>query len=109
MSQSSTVELEDLARCLWTIGDFTRLRLLELLPSSPDCDQAQSVTQLAEQLGVTQSTVSSHLARLRTLGIVRPSKKCREVYYYVDSDRAEQIVEELRRSLKLMHTMERAT
>jgi uncharacterized protein YlbG (UPF0298 family) len=42
------------------------------------------------------------LARLRTLGIVRHTRKCRDVYYYVDAERAEQIVEDLRRSLKLM-------
>ena len=100
-STSSPVDHEDLARCLWTIGDLTRLQLLARLPETPECEHGQSVSRLAEELGLTQSTVSSHLARLRTLGIVRPSRKCREVVYYVDAARAEQIVEDLRQALKL--------
>lgn len=100
-SSSSAVDHEDLARCLWTIGDLTRLELLARLPATADCEHGQNVSRLAEELGLTQSTVSSHLARLRTLGIVRPTRKCRDVYYYVDGARAEQIVEDLRKALKL--------
>lgn len=92
---------EDLARCLWTIGDEARLRLLELLPERADCELGQNVSQLAEKLELTQSTVSSHLARLRTLGIVRHTRRCRDVYYYIDTERAEQIRRGLERALKL--------
>jgi ArsR family transcriptional regulator len=102
MEIETTTDREDLARCLWTIGDVTRLRLLELLPSSPDCDQGKNVTQLAELMEMTQSTVSNHLARLRTLGIVRHTKRCRDVYYWVDPERAEQITGQLREALKLV-------
>jgi DNA-binding transcriptional ArsR family regulator len=102
MEIDTTTDREDLARCLWTIGDVTRLRLLELLPSSPDCDQGKNVTRLAEQLELTQSTVSNHLARLRTLGIVRHTKRCRDVYYWVDPERAEHIIGQLREALKLV-------
>jgi DNA-binding transcriptional ArsR family regulator len=101
MPDRPPVDLEDLARCLWTIGDLTRLQLLERLPKSLDCADAQNVSRLAEELGLTQSTVSSHLARLRTLGIVRPSRRCRDVHYTIDRERVEQIVEDLRRALKL--------
>lgn len=102
MNNALIADEEDLARCLWTIGDVTRLRILELLPSSPDCDKGKNVSQMAEILDLKQSTVSNHLARLRTLGIVRNTKRCRDVYYWVDPERAEQIVDNLRRSLKLM-------
>ena len=37
MPVDDSVEVEDLARCLWTIGDVTRLRILEMLPATPDC------------------------------------------------------------------------
>lgn len=94
-------EQEDLARCLWTVGDVARLRLLELLPEEEDCARGLNVSQLAEALGMTQSTVSSHLARLRTLGIVRHTRRCRDVYYYIDSARASQIRRNLERALKL--------
>ncbi|NDV61309.1 winged helix-turn-helix transcriptional regulator [Puniceicoccales bacterium CK1056] len=96
-----TIDEEDLARCLWTIGDVTRLRILELLPGSPDCSEGKNVSQIADELDLKQSTVSNHLARMRTLGIVRHTKQCRDVYYWIDPERAEQIEAQLRKALKL--------
>ena len=95
------MDAEDLARCLWTIGDLTRLRILELLPGTPDCCGGKNVSQLAEELNLTQSTVSNHLARLRTLGIVRHTKQCRDVFYWIDPEREALIEEQLRQALKL--------
>ncbi len=102
------VDVEDLARCLWTIGDLTRLRILKMLPATPDCCQGKNVSQIAEELELVrqgeldlrQSTVSNHLARLRTLGIVRHTKQCRDVYYWIDPERAEQIGQGLQKALK---------
>ncbi|MEX0320646.1 MAG: ArsR/SmtB family transcription factor [Puniceicoccaceae bacterium] len=92
---------EDLARYLWTIGDVTRLRILELLPTTPDCCQGKNVSQLAEELELCQSTISNHLARLRTLGIVRHTKQCRDVYYWIDPEKSEEIAAALGEALKL--------
>ena len=99
--EDTTVNEEDLARCLWTIGDVTRLKILELLPTTPDCCEGKNVGQLAEELELTQSTISNHLARLRTLGIVRNTKQCRDVYYWIDPDRAKEIQQQLQQALKL--------
>ena len=101
MTAKEAIEEEDLARCLWTIGDVTRLRILELLPTNPDCSGGKNVSQLAEELELTQSTISNHLARLRTLGIVRHTRQCRDVYYWIDPERAEQIERQLQKALKL--------
>ena len=101
MVQEEKVNEEDLARCLWTIGDVTRLRILEQLPTTPDCCEGKNVSQLANELELTQSTISNHLARLRTLGIVRHTRQCRDVYYWIDPERAEQISEQVRSALKL--------
>ncbi len=92
---------EDLARYLWTIGDVTRLRLLQQLPTTPDCCGGKNVSQLAEALELSQSTISNHLARLRTLGIVRHTRQCRDVYYWIDPERAEEIAREVELALKL--------
>ncbi|MEX0325516.1 MAG: ArsR/SmtB family transcription factor [Puniceicoccaceae bacterium] len=100
MTARAPVNEEDLARYLWTIGDVTRLRILEMLPTTPDCCEGKNVSQIAEHLGLTQSTVSNHLARLRTLGIVRHTKQCRDVYYWIDPERADEIVEQLQLALK---------
>jgi len=94
------MDLEDLARCLWTVGDVTRLRILELLPKTPDCHEGKNVTQIAEELDLGQSTISNHLARLRTLGIVRHTKQCRDVYYWIDPERVAAIQRDLAQALK---------
>jgi len=92
---------EQLARQLWTIGDFQRLRLLALLPHDHTCADGVNVSTLAETLGLSQPTVSNHLARLRTLGIVKPVKRQREVFYYINPAMATQISEDLHRALKI--------
>lgn len=99
------MDVEDLARCLWTVGDINRLRILERLPAEPGCERGHNVSQLAEDLGLSQSTVSNHLARLRTLGIIRQTRKCRDIYYWIDPERAEEIQEKLREALKLHKKM----
>lgn len=91
---------EHLARQLWTIGDVNRLRLLALLPTRPDCCDHMNVSELATALGLTQPTVSNHLARLRTLGIVKCRKMCRDVHYWIDAEQAEDIIRDLREALK---------
>lgn len=101
MTEPPPVDVEDLARCLWTVGDVTRLRILQRLPDNPDCRTGRNVSQLAEDLGLSQSTISNHLARLRTLGIIRQTRKCRDIYYWIDRDRAESIERQLSKALKL--------
>lgn len=91
---------ELLAKRLWTIGDDIRLCLLSLLPTSDAADPAMNVSQLAESLGLTQPTVSNHLARLRTLGIVRHRRAGRDVFYWIDAEVAESILVDLGKALK---------
>ena len=43
-----------------------------------------NVSELAEELGVGQSTVSHHLGILKAAGLVGCQKMCRDVYYWVD-------------------------
>ena len=92
---------EQLARQLWTIGDVNRLRLLALLPTEPNCEAHKNVSALAEELGLSQPTVSNHLARLRTLGIVKCRKMCRDVHYWIDLDMAAQIARGLEKALRV--------
>lgn len=94
-----THDPEQLARQLWTIGDVNRLRLLALLPTAADCKQHRNVSTLAEILGLSQPTVSNHLARLRTLGIVKCRKMCRDVHYWIDLDMAAEIARGLEAAL----------
>ena len=89
-----------LAKQLWTIGDSNRLRLLKLLPSCPDRKDPMNVSKLAAELGLSQPTVSNHLARLRTLGIVHHQRKSRDVFYCIDQQVAARILKHLAKALK---------
>ncbi len=82
---------EDLARQLWAIGDIVRIRMLRLLPRSEDCSHGNNVSQLAKKLGLSQPTISHHLRILRQTRIVRYRKMCRDVFYWIDTQRVEDI------------------
>lgn len=89
-----------LAKQLWTIGDENRLRLLALLPNCPDAEEPVHVSRLAEELSLSQPTVSNHLARLRTLGIVSHRRRGRKVHYCIDQTTANSILGRLCEALK---------
>ena len=97
------VSKEDLARQLWAIGDIVRLRILDLLPPSADCQDANNVSALAEQLGLTQPTISHHLLVLRQAGLVEHKKMCRDCYYWVTLEAAEAVLRNLRDTLSNPH------
>ena len=74
----------DLAKQLWAVGDPVRLRILQLLPRTADCERGNNVSSLAKRLGLSQPTVSHHLRVLRQAGLVSYEKMCRDVFYWVD-------------------------
>ncbi|MEO0796364.1 MAG: metalloregulator ArsR/SmtB family transcription factor [Verrucomicrobiota bacterium] len=88
-------DVEQLATQLWAIGDATRLKILQMLPDTADCESSKNVSQLAEKLNLSQPTVSHHLRVLRQAGIVSHKKACRDCYYWVDRDAASDVIERL--------------
>jgi ArsR family transcriptional regulator len=76
------IQQEKLASQLWAIGDPMRLRLLALLPESPNCEHENNVSRLAEVLDISQPSVSHHLRILRQTGLVSHRKMCRDVFYW---------------------------
>ncbi len=46
-------------------------------------DGERSVQELVDMLGCSQSNVSQHLAKLRTLGILQTRKEANQVFYSV--------------------------
>ncbi len=81
-------EIIDLAEFLKTFGDPTRLRILFLLREGELGVQAMS-----EELGLQQTTVSHQLKILRYLRLVRYRKEGRGVYYTINDDHIEKILE----------------
>lgn len=64
---------EELAVLLKAVADATRLQILAMLRSSPDCEAC--VCDIANDLGISQPTVSHHLKVLAEAGIVESEKR----------------------------------
>jgi DNA-binding transcriptional ArsR family regulator len=72
------------AQAFSALGEPTRLRIMQMLPREPICEQMYNVIELAEELGLTQPTVSHHLKILSEAGLVQSRRQCNSVYFYVD-------------------------
>ena len=66
------------AAVLKTLANPRRLEIIHRLAAGP-CE----VGRLAEQLGVSQPSVSQHLAVMRSAGIVEAARDGREVRYWL--------------------------
>jgi DNA-binding transcriptional ArsR family regulator len=64
------------------LADETRQEIMRLV-----CCQWRAVGELAVALGVTQPTVSHHLAILREAGLVMVRPEGRQTYYTLNQDR----------------------
>jgi SAM-dependent methyltransferase len=74
----------DLATCVGTLnllGDESRIRLCALLR-----ERELSVTELVRVTGISQSRVSTHLARLREGGFVRDRREGQHAFYALAVD-----------------------
>ncbi len=54
--------------------------------------QEYTVGEVAEKVGIAQSTASEHLSLLKRAGILVSEKREREVYYKVNKDKIRQFV-----------------
>ena len=65
-----------LSNYLRAIGDSTRLKILRLLAAGE-----LTVSEIVEELGLSQSTISRHLALLRQVGFVSDRRQGQQVFY----------------------------
>ncbi|PKM51903.1 MAG: transcriptional regulator [Firmicutes bacterium HGW-Firmicutes-7] len=63
------------------LGDENRLRILNLLIKEELC-----VCEVEMVLNMTQSNVSRHLSKLKSMGLISSYKKAQWVYYEIDSN-----------------------
>jgi DNA-binding transcriptional ArsR family regulator len=75
------------AKSFRALGDPTRLRLLAFLLAAE-----HTVTECVEHVGLAQSRVSTHLARLADCGYVQVRRAGRYAYYQVSDPRVAQLV-----------------
>ncbi len=87
----TTDELKDIASeasdFLKQLANEQRLMILCHL-----IDGERSVSQLQELLGLEQSSISQHLARLRTQGIITARRNSRQKYYSITDEKVLQVI-----------------
>lgn len=81
----------DIAHVAALIGDPARANMLTALMAG----KALTVSELAEEAGVTVQTASSHLSKLDTGGLLRPRKQGRHKYFSLASDEVAHVLEGL--------------
>ncbi len=80
--------LFELADLFKVFGDSTRLRIMYTLS-----ENESSVGEIAENLGMEQSTISHQLRVLRTNKLVKLRREGKQIYYSLDDDHVKKIIE----------------
>lgn len=92
VTSSSSLPFEDqaaeAASLLRTLSNESRLLVLCHLAESGEL----SVGELVERIGLSQSALSQHLAKLREEGLVTTRKEAQSVFYRICDPRAQQIL-----------------
>ena len=81
---------QEAAQLLKALGNRHRLSILCLL-----LDGEKSVGQLVPLVGLSQSALSQHLARLRHDGLVRTRRSAQVIYYTLEGAQARALLETL--------------
>jgi ArsR family transcriptional regulator len=68
------------ARLCQALSNATRLRIVHSLRAGP-----RRVTDLAQATGLSNATVSRHLAALRACGVVTAQRRGQEIIYHITS------------------------
>jgi DNA-binding transcriptional ArsR family regulator len=82
-----TIDYRKDSEILKAMGHPVRLEILGRLKRNECC-----VNKLTDLLGVPQSTVSQHLGRLRSAGIIEPQKDGVKACYRIVEPRAKEIL-----------------
>ena len=85
INEETAARVAELFRAL---GDTSRVRILTALLQSE-----MNVGPLAEVVGISESAVSHHLRNLRQLHLVRARKQGRQVFYYLDDDHINELIQ----------------
>ncbi len=81
---------EDAATFLTLMGNEKRLVIMSHL-----LDGEMSVGAIAEKVELSQSALSQHLAKLRSLGLVKTRRDRQMIYYSCNSDAARELLDTL--------------
>jgi DNA-binding transcriptional ArsR family regulator len=82
MSKNKAVPRFDVVEFAKAIADETRQRIMKAC-----CCTRLTVSEITDKMGVSQPTVSHHLAILRDAGLVSIEREGRETYYALNQER----------------------
>ena len=88
MSGLSQAEAENTASVFNALGDPTRVRIVNLLATG---GEAACVCDLTPALGLAQATVSFHLKKLVTAGLLEREQRGTWAYYSVNREALERL------------------
>jgi ArsR family transcriptional regulator len=86
-------DAEELASAFRAVADPTRLRLLSLIAARPGAEAC--VCHLIKPVGLSQPTVSHHLALLHEAGLLARERRGSWVYYRIVPERLDALREAL--------------
>jgi ArsR family transcriptional regulator, virulence genes transcriptional regulator len=78
----------EVASTLGVLANDKRLMILCELVERGECN----VGSLSEAVGLSQSALSQHLAKLREDGIVAPRREAQTIWYRIADDRVERLL-----------------
>lgn len=88
LNSSSMEEYEAYAEVLKAISHPLRLCIVKgLIENGP-----KNVTNMYSCLGVPQSTISQHISRMKSAGIIKGERNGTEITYSVDNEKIEKLI-----------------
>lgn len=91
MVDSNYKQYEDVAEFLKVLAHPVRLCIVKNLLEKGCCN----VTNMHSCLGMPQSTISQHLQKLKSIGIIKGERNGLEIVYEVVDKRAEKVIKAL--------------
>jgi DNA-binding transcriptional ArsR family regulator len=86
-NRKTTISEEELMESFKKLADEKRIKMIKILSISPAYGY-----ELAQMLGVSNSTVSHHLSTLASMGVVKSTRKESRVYYEVNKERLKEMM-----------------
>ncbi|NEZ54506.1 ArsR family transcriptional regulator [Leptolyngbyaceae cyanobacterium CCMR0082] len=91
MSDSQSRSVEEIAAAFAALGQPSRLNIVRLLLSAHP--QGLPAGEIQRELGITASTLSHHLDKLRQVGLVQAEKDRQWIWYSVQSDALKYLID----------------
>ncbi|MBX2866063.1 MAG: metalloregulator ArsR/SmtB family transcription factor [Leptolyngbyaceae cyanobacterium MAG.088] len=91
MSDSQSRSVEEIAAAFAALGQPSRLNIVRLLLSA--YPKGLPAGEIQRELGLTASTLSHHLDKLRQVGIVQAEKDRQWIWYSVQSESLKYLID----------------